>query len=192
MYTSKCLPALQSHTTKINSNKIDMYSLPILWPFRLKRETLRRWSESLPSDTTGPLTSLSEKALGGLSTKVQICPFGPSNSEHKAEVVDCTVFSNWGYCAHFIVDCSDDKLYAVPNTQLDVKSAIHNIGIPESCTDIMYLLIDDLLHMSEQRVDRFFRIWCSSGAAMLVSSTIIRSFNAAGLLVEVSRHASVE
>ena len=66
-----------------------------------------------------------------------------------------------------------------------VLSDIHDIGIPEPCTDILFLLIDDLLHTSEAKVDRYYRVWSSSGAAMLVASTAVRSFNAAGCLIEV-------
>ncbi len=66
------------------------------------------------------------------------------------------------------------------------------IGIPEPCADLVYLLIDDLLHTLEERVERYYRVWCSSGAARLVSSTAVRTFNAAGYLLEVIRRASID
>ena len=77
----------------------------------------------------------------------------------------------------------------MPSAQPKMRSAIHDIGIPEHCTDIVALLIDDLLHMSEERVRRCHRLWYRSGAAMLVSSTTIRSFNVEGFPVKVSRLA---
>ena len=112
--------------------------------------------------------------------------FGLSNSNYGVKVVECSVLNNRGHSAHFTSDFKDNRVLPSEESVMQ-RSAIHDIGIPEPCTDIVHLLIDDLLHMSEEKVDRYYRVWCSSGEATLVSSTTARSFNAAGCLVEV-RH----
>ncbi len=101
-------------------------------------------------------------------------------------VKECAVFEKSGHSAHFKLHLKKDQVSDKPSGNSMVHSAIHDVGIPEPCTDIMFLLIDDLLHTSEAKMDRYYRVWRSSGSAMLMSSTTVRSFNAAGYLVEVT------
>jgi hypothetical protein len=101
-------------------------------------------------------------------------------------VQECAVFEKSGHSAHFRLHCKKNQVSKKPSGNSMVLSDIHDIGIPEPCTDIMFLLIDDLLHTSEAKVDRYYRVWSSSGSAMLMSSTTVRSFNAAGYLDEVT------
>jgi hypothetical protein len=188
---ARALPAWQSNTIKVkaNASRMDMFSLPILWSVGSKSDELRRLSES--ADLTAPLKALSERSLRDLPTMTQADHFGLSNANYGVKVVECAVLSARGHSAHFASDVKDDRVWPSEEPVLRQSSAIHDIGIPEPCTDIVHLLIDDLLHMSEEKVERYYRVWCRSGAATLVSSTTTRSFNAAGCLVEVSHRAAI-
>ena len=172
------------------ANGVDLFSLPILWPSVSKTDTLRRWCESHSTDLTTPLKSLSDCVLRDLSRMIQEDHFSPYGSNQGLKVVECAVIRNCGHSAQLKIDFNDDNMSDTQSEEPAVLSAIHDVGIPESSRDIVYLLIDDLLHMSGEKVERYFRVWSSSGACMLVSSTTARSFNAAGFLLEVSRPSS--
>jgi hypothetical protein len=167
-----------------NANGNDMFSLPFLWSLVSKTDELRRFSQSITTaDHHDPLKSLSKWMLCDLSTMIQFEYFSPCKWNHGMEVIECAVSKN---CRQFAIDKKIDAI-ACPREEPVVRSAIHDIGIPGPCKDIVYLLIDDLLHMSEVSVDKYYRVWRSSGASMLVSSTTSRHFNDAGNLIEVCR-----
>jgi hypothetical protein len=176
-------PRFNTLKAKAYANGIDMLCLPILWPFDLKTGELRRLSEAAPAEVAGPLKSLSEYVLRDLLTKTQVDHFCASNSKHG--VKKCAVFEHSRHSAHFKLHFIEDQVSDQPSGDPMMLSAIHDFGIPEPCTDIMFLLIDDLLHMSEANVERYYRVWRNSGSAMLMSSTTVRSFNSVGYLDEV-------
>ncbi len=108
-------------------------------------------------------------------------------SNNCMKVAECAVMKRYG---HYLItsDFKADMLSNMPNEKQMVISAIHDIGIPEPCTDIMNLLIDDLLTQPwDKQMDRYYRVWSSSGEAILVSSTTLRRFNAEGYLYEVGQ-----
>jgi hypothetical protein len=181
--------ALQNLIVKANNTRNEMYPLPDLWSLRKKTEELRKWSKSIPAGSTGPLKTLREWMLHGLSELAQANQFRPSDTNRLADSVERRVLNSRGYSAQFTAGLKDDESSIRPQTV--VKYAMNDIGIPEPCTDIVYLLVDDILHMSDERVDRYYRVWCSSGTAMLVSSTTTKVFNTSGYAVEVSCHAIV-
>ena len=178
------LTAFQNSTAKVNANATDLIALPVLWSWEAKADELRRWSESLSTIVDGPLKSIIRWVVRNLSTTIQMPDSHPCNSNPRVKTVECTVENN-----RFTIAFEKDSVSAVQSEQSVLPSAIHEIGIPEPCTDISYLLIDDLEHLSEARVDRYFRVWCTSGAAMLVASSTIRTFDTSACLVEVSRRA---
>ena len=169
---------------KAHASGKDMFCLPTLWPSDRKKDELRRLFDSVPADVPGPLKSVIEWVLRDLSAMVQVDHFGPSNSNHSVEVAE-----NYEHGAQIIADFTENRQWGIPNWNHMVLSA--DIGIPEPCTDILYLLIDDLLHSSENKIDRYHRIWSSTGSVMLVSSTTVRSFDVAGYLVKVRHHVLV-
>jgi hypothetical protein len=174
--TSGAQDILNTTKANVNAKGIDLFSLPILWSLVSKISELRRWSKFLPDKLTGPLKSLSEWVLCDF---LRTIPADQCKSNKAVKVVECTASNNCGHSAHFLKYCKDDVVPPV------VFSAIQDIGIPGLCRDIVYLLIDDVLHMSEERVHRYFRVWSSSGAVMLVSSTTDRHFDSTGILIEV-------
>jgi hypothetical protein len=182
------LPACQYNVLKAsaNANGIDMFCLPQLWSMGSKMEELRRLSTSDPAIVAGPLKSLIEYVLHDLSTLSVIDHFSPSDSNRM--IKEWAVFQNCRSSAQFTADLTDDQDSDILRQSPDRHSAIDDVGIPKLCTDIVYLLIDDLLHISEKKAHRCYRVWSSSGSAMLVSSTTIKFFNAAGYLVEVRSH----
>ncbi len=136
-----------------------------------------------------PLKSLSDWVLRDLSTLVQADRFQTAGLDYGVKAVEGDVHANGGYSAQFTIAFEEGIPTAEPDLLPPIeRSAFRDIGFPEHATDIVYLLVDDLLHMSEARVERYHRVWCSSGAAMLVSSTTIRSFDTAGNLAQVRHH----
>jgi hypothetical protein len=176
-------PASQNFTTKAYADRMDIFPLPTLWPLDAKADKLRLWSDSIPSDVT--IRTGWMQAVHDLSAKIQVGLLGADVSNNCVIFDSCNVSSIYEYSAQYAIAFTED-------TQPVERSALHDIGIPEPCTDILYLLIDDVLHMSEMRLDRYYRVWFSTGSAMLVASTTTRTFNAAGSLIEVSRRDPVE
>ena len=164
--------AFQSSTieAKGDSDGIDMFCLPVLWSLGSKTDELRQWSKSISADVPGPLKSVIEYALRD-----------QSDSNHV--VKKCAVHQSYG---QFTVDFTEDQHFDKFLEKPVLSSAIHDLGIPKLCTDIVHLLIDDLLHISEEKTERYYRVWCRSGSATLVSSTTVRNFNATRNLAKVS------
>jgi hypothetical protein len=167
------------------SNGISIFPLPIFWSSVSKLDGLQQLSESVKAAVTSPLNSAIEWLTCVLSTVNQLDHLSPCELNQGIEVVECSVLPNCGQRANFASNFKQEKLSGILKGESAALSAIHDIGLPERCTDIVYLLIDDLLHKTNVRVDRYYRVWCSSGKVMLVSSTTARSFNATGNLVEV-------
>ncbi len=190
---AKSLAQFQNSTIKAqpHANEKDMFCLPSLWPWDSQTDELRRLSGSVPADVAGPLKSLSEWVLRDLSATVQVGHVDPSNSKYWAKVVEGAV-NNCSHSAQFTAEFTGNRLLDMPSGDHVVLSAFHDIGIPEQCTDILHLLLDELLHPFRKKIDRYYRVWSRSGAAMLVSSTTVRSFNAAGYLVKVRPRVFIE
>jgi hypothetical protein len=194
-FESPCLnwkmQALALHTSPYcNSTEKDakgtaMLSLPFFLLLDAKKDELLRWSESISACVRNPLQSLCDRAIRDVSAMIQADQFITSYSSHNVEATQRNVENKYGCSAHFTIE---GKLSAGPSTRPVVCSASHDFGVPDQCTDIMYLLIDDVLHISEERVERYYRVWCRPEAAMLVSSSITRSFDAAGYVEKVSLH----
>ncbi len=181
----------EDHTNTARTNGSDLLSLPILWPFQRITEELIKRSNSIPTDADDPLKSLGDWVRRELTTIVKADHDGLSRSKNIVKVVEYNLQKTCGFSAQFTITFEEVNLSAEPSTWPDVRLVMHDLGIPDPCTDILYLLIDDLLHMSETSVERYHRVWCSSGAAMLVSSTTTRSFNTTGHLAQVSVTMSV-
>ena len=169
---------INTEISNSDAKDVGMLPLPIFWSSDSKVDGLRRLSEFMPADVTVPLKAHAELALSLMSLMAHTSQFCPCMLDQGIEVVECKVFKDSGQFAHLAQDC---KSGPAP-VQL---SAVHDIGIPEQCTDLVYLIIDDLQQRKEANVVRYHRVWCRSGEVMLVSSTTTRSFNAAGLLFEV-------
>ncbi len=168
-----------------------MFCLPILWPFDSKTAELRRLSELFPGNIANLLKSINEYLLCDFPISSLAELVGPSNSNHGMKVVECAVVKNYGHSAQLTTDFLEVPISDMPRGKSFVLSALHDIGVPTSCTDIVCLLIDDLLtRPSEKKLNRYYRAWSSSGAAMLVSSTTVRSFDSAGYLAEVRKPCS--
>jgi hypothetical protein len=188
---ARALPASQYNKIKVTdcANGIDMYSLPILWPWGSKIDELRRLSESVPANVTASSKSLIENVLYEFQKymdNVDVC-----NSNHGMKVVECAVLNSNGHSAQITTDFLEDHAPDTPRRNSFVLSAVYDFGVPETCTDIVYLLIDELLtHQSEKKLKRYYRVWSSSGAAMLVEGTTVRSFDSAGYLGEVRKKCS--
>jgi hypothetical protein len=180
----------KDHTTTANTDVDVLLSLPILWPLQRRTDELMKRFNSISTESNDALISLSEWVLRELTTIVQADHDGPSRSKNIAKAVEYNIQQTGGFSAQITISYEEENLSAEPSTWPDVRLGMHDIGIPEPCTDILHLLIDDLLHMSERSVERYHRVWCSSGAAMLVSSTTTRSFNTTGHLLQVSHHVS--
>ena len=197
-YATKCTLEARAPTSfqrneieaRANTNVTDMFCLPILWSLGSKTDELRRWSNSVPADVSDPLKSVIEHVLRDLTSMALVDHFGPSDSNHVMK--GCGVNQDHGHTAKSTADFTGNQHLDLVLEQPVLRSAIHDLGIPKLCTDIVHLLIDDLLHILEEKAERYYRVWCRSGSAILVSSTTIRSFNAAGHLVKVSQHNSVE
>eukprot|EP00291_Cryptomonas_curvata_P030525 CAMPEP_0172214248 /NCGR_PEP_ID=MMETSP1050-20130122/38053_1 /TAXON_ID=233186 /ORGANISM="Cryptomonas curvata, Strain CCAP979/52" /LENGTH=241 /DNA_ID=CAMNT_0012895191 /DNA_START=2158 /DNA_END=2880 /DNA_ORIENTATION=- len=186
---ARAVPTFEEQDKQIEAksvaNGIHMFSLPIFWPFVSKLDGLRRLSESVKTEVTGPLKSPTERVHWFLSTVTQFQHYSPCASNQGIKVVECSVLLNPACPARCAPEFKPDKFLGILNGEPVEVLAIHDIGIPEPCTDLVYLLIDDLIHKASEKLDRYHRVWCSSGEAMLVSSTTTRSFNAAGKLVEI-------
>jgi hypothetical protein len=170
-----------------------MFPLPGIWSLVSKMEKLRRFSDSIPAEFPGLLKYHAVTMLSELSKIVQedsTKDYYQKNSrqyvQNQVATMASSVIFNRGNAVQFTSYYNEDTLLDMSNGDPVTPSDIHFIGIPEQCTDIVYLLIDDLQHRNEETLHRYCRVWHRSGEAMLVSSTTTRIFNTAGNIVEVN------
>ena len=67
---------------------------------------------------------------------------------HSVYVVEFAVVSSYGQPAHFARDyITENRQLYTPSGKHGVILAIQDMGIPEPCTDILYLLIEQVLYL---------------------------------------------
>ena len=167
-------------------------------PASFNMNALISWIDSVPADITSSLNralTLSLRiirrrmSLDNSSQADSISPFSEREPclvnrrrQDQSETVSRQMFST----THNTLTCNDlEKTMYIHNKQLLALFANDEHQVPLSPLDMLYHLIYDVLHFPYEREARIYRILNGmSGKAVLINSSILRRFDAAGFVNE--------
>jgi hypothetical protein len=185
-----------------------------VWSFGYKQIQLMDWFNSIPSELNSTLRSIlvvSHQILHvrisrfkALQNLIQVREEHPRKHLLFDSDINCIPWEEDGTCAYLHISYDADtqekrdvkfnsdhaKMMGMQNEELYIRFKNFDLELPSPDLDFLYLLVDEIFSMSDQRSERYFRMYTSGGdgtarSAVLVHCLTTKTFNSVGQVTEV-------
>ena len=206
---------ISGNEERLGKIRTEWWYLPILriWNIGLNKLNLADWFDSIPSVISIPLkrilSALQQTLIRRISHLKHFQGLQNANFSITGLILEHDKASENGLwdeddaCAHLVVafdpmtqerrgvaaNVLQAELFDMDYEELMSRFANDDVDIPMPDLDLLYLVVDSLMHESHVQVDRYFRLYnqhSRSPRAVLVSSSSRKKFNSTGQVVQVS------
>jgi hypothetical protein len=201
-------PLATLSSLKLNANRdfstgSNWAYLPIFrfWTYGYRPSQLAAWFDSIPLD----IASILQQILAIMQTDMisRVMHLKAMGLYEPEQLVEHDDFCHWedednGARTRIIYDpCTQQRrsfsvnrllaqLFCMHPEELLARFANRELDLSVPATDFLYTLLDDVLHPTVARRDRYYRVSNKTHQGTLIATTIIKTFNSFGETVEVT------